>query len=48
MSLTLPEKFEEFGEARRQGFLRVKQVKENGGKVAGIFCTALSPSASAA
>ena len=39
MSLSLPEKFEEFGEARRQGFLRVKQVKENGGKVAGIFCT---------
>ena len=39
MNLTLPEKFEEFGEARRQGFLRVKQVKENGGKVAGIFCT---------
>ena len=39
MSLSLPEKFEEFGEARRQGFLRVKQVKENGGRVAGIFCT---------
>lgn len=39
MSYDLPEKFEEFSEARRQGFLRVKQVKESGGKVAGIFCT---------
>lgn len=39
MSYDLPEKFEEFSEARRQGFLRVKQVKENGGKVAGVFCT---------
>ena len=39
MSYDLPAKFEEFSEARRQGFLRVKQVKESGGKVAGIFCT---------
>ena len=39
MNYSLPEKFEEFGEARKAGFLRVKQVKENGGKVAGIFCT---------
>ena len=39
MSYDLPAKVEDFSEARRQGFLRVKQVKENGGKVAGIFCT---------
>ena len=39
MNYSLPEKFEEFGEARKAGFLRVKQVKENGGKVAGVFCT---------
>lgn len=39
MNYTLPEKFEEFGEARKAGFLRVRGVKENGGKVAGIFCT---------
>ena len=39
MNDTLPEKFEEFGDARKAGFLRVKQVKENGGKVAGVFCT---------
>ena len=39
MDYTLPAQFEEFSEARRQGFLRVREVKENGGKVAGIFCT---------
>ena len=39
MNYSLPEKFEEFGEARKAGFLRVKEVKEKGGKVAGIFCT---------
>ena len=39
MNYSLPEKFEEFGEARKAGFLRVKGVKEKGGKVAGIFCT---------
>jgi len=36
---TLPEKFSEFSEARRAGFLRVKQVKDSGGRVAGIFCS---------
>lgn len=35
----LPEKFHEFGEARRAGFLRVKELKESGKKIAGIFCT---------
>ena len=39
MSYSLPEKFEEFGDARKAGFLRVKDIKEKGGKVAGIFCT---------
>ena len=39
MSYTLPEKFEEFAEARKAGFLRVKALKEQGRKVAGIFCT---------
>lgn len=35
----LPEKFEEFSEARKNGFLKVKALKEKGKKVAGIFCT---------
>ena len=37
MNYSLPEKFEEFGEARQAGFLRVKQVKESGGRVAGYY-----------
>ncbi|NLK35454.1 MAG: 2-hydroxyacyl-CoA dehydratase [Gracilibacteraceae bacterium] len=37
--LDLPGRFDEFADARRQGFLKVKQIKEKGGKVAGIFCT---------
>ena len=36
--LELPKKFEEFGEARRQGFLKAKELKEKGGRLAGIFC----------
>lgn len=39
MSYALPEQFEEFADARKAGFLRVKDVKEKGGKVAGVFCT---------
>lgn len=39
MSNQMPERFAEFSEARRSGFLRVKEVKENGGRVAGTFCT---------
>ena len=35
----LPKQFEEFGEARQKGFLKVKNIKDNGGKVAGVFCT---------
>lgn len=35
----LPEQFQSFSEARQNGFLKVKQIKENGGRVAGIFCT---------
>ena len=39
MNITLPEKFEDFSETRRNGFLKVKELKENGGRIAGIFCT---------
>jgi len=39
MACELPERFEEFSEARRNGFLRVKHIKEQGGRVAGVFCT---------
>lgn len=39
MNCQLPAGFEEFGEARKNGFLRVKEIKERGGRVAGTFCT---------
>ena len=35
----LPEVFDEFGEARRQGFLTVKNLKEQGQAVVGVYCT---------
>lgn len=35
----LPIEFESFTEARKQGFLKIKELKEQGTKVAGIFCT---------
>lgn len=39
MENSLPQQFEEFSQARRDGFLRVKQIKDAGGLIAGIFCT---------
>lgn len=35
---TLPERFEEFADARRQGFIRMKELKDSGGKLCGTFC----------
>ena len=35
----LPEQFETFSEARKNGFLAVKQIKDEGGLIAGTFCT---------
>ncbi|QQY78984.1 benzoyl-CoA reductase/2-hydroxyglutaryl-CoA dehydratase subunit BcrC/BadD/HgdB [Keratinibaculum paraultunense] len=37
--VTLPENFENYEEARREGFLKVKALKEKGVPVVGIFCT---------
>lgn len=37
--MDLPSQFEQFGQSRKNGFLKVKQYKDAGGKVAGIFCT---------
>lgn len=39
MERPLPERFQEFSDARRAGFLKVKDLKESGKRVAGIFCT---------
>ncbi len=38
MSVTLPEHFEDFAEARREGFLKVKELKDSGKNVCGCFC----------
>ncbi len=35
---TLPSEFENFAEARKEGFLTVKNLKEEGKKVVGTFC----------
>lgn len=35
----LPARFEEFADARKDGFLKVKKIKDDGGHVAGTFCT---------
>ncbi len=35
----LPSTFDEFSEARKNGFILAKEVKDNGGRIAGIFCT---------
>lgn len=37
--LKLPENFENYEEARQQGFLKVKDLKEKGIPIVGIFCT---------
>jgi len=36
--LNLPENFQSYSEARQQGFMRMKELKENGKKVVGVFC----------
>lgn len=37
--LNLPADFESYPEARRRGFLRMKELKETGAKVVGLFCS---------
>ena len=34
----MPDHFEEYAEARRNGFIKVKDIKDDGGMIAGIFC----------
>lgn len=36
--ITLPERFEEFADARREGFIRIKELKDRGEKLCGTFC----------
>lgn len=39
MDNKLPKDFESFSDARRQGFLRAKEIKDRGEKMVGIYCT---------
>ena len=36
--MDLPKTFDEFVDARKQGFIRAKEFKDNGGKLAGCLC----------
>lgn len=38
MPVSLPEHFEDFAEARREGFLKVKELKDQGKNICGAFC----------
>ena len=38
-SIKLPADFETYGEARKAGFLRMKQLKDQGARVVGMFCS---------
>ena len=35
----LPDKLDDYNEARKQGFLKVKALKDKGVNVVGVFCT---------
>ena len=37
--IKLPENFESFEEARKEGFLKIRDLKEQGVNVVGVFCT---------
>ena len=37
--LELPKSFDEFVDARKAGFLKVKEYVENGGHLVGMFCS---------
>ncbi|MCI6257151.1 MAG: 2-hydroxyacyl-CoA dehydratase family protein [Clostridiales bacterium] len=39
MDLKLPANFETYNEARQKGFLRMKELKEQGARVVGMFCS---------
>ena len=39
MNRDLPKLFDEFVDARKNGFLAAKEFKENGGKLAGTLCS---------
>ena len=38
-TLNLPADFETYAEARKAGFMRMKELKDNGARVIGVFCS---------
>ena len=38
-NLKLPEDFETYPEARKNAFLKMKELKESGRRIVGVFCT---------
>lgn len=38
-NISLPKKFEEYVDTRKQGFIRAMEFKKSGGKIAGCLCT---------
>jgi len=39
MSIKLPANFETYNEGRQKGFLKMKELKDNGARVVGMFCS---------
>lgn len=37
--IKLPENFETYGDARKNGFLKMKELKDNGAKIVGTYCS---------
>ena len=37
--LRLPDNFESFTDARKAGFIKMKEHKDNGGKIVGTYCS---------
>ena len=38
-SFKLPDNFETYEEARKNGFLKLKELKSSGARIVGVFCT---------
>ena len=37
--LNLPANFETYAEARKAGFMKMKDIKDNGGRIVGVYCS---------
>ena len=41
--LNLPANFETYAEARKSGFMKMKEIKDNGGRIVGVYCSFVLP-----